>query len=152
MSSRTESDTSLRMETLVDEVSRWPGVTVTPGRSGGRVFSLGTREVGAATFGGRVAVTFGRVLHDPLVDARWTTPDPVTPASGRTVFRVHGDTDVERARALLRLSYIYHALARPDTEAGQTALAALELESDLDHISPPWVVRERLTDLAASSA
>ena len=138
------------METLVDEVSRWPGVTVEPGRAGGRVFSLGTREVGSVTFGGRVAVTFGRTLHDPLVEADWTTPDPLTPASGRTVFRVHGDADAERARSLLRLSYVYHALSRPDAPAGREALAALELESDLDAISPPWIVRERLTGIAES--
>ncbi|MWG34295.1 luciferase domain-containing protein [Halomarina oriensis] len=140
------------MEPLVDEVSRWPGVTVEPGRSGGRVFSLGSREVGAATFGGRVAVTFGRLLHEPLVDARWTTPDPLTPASGRTVFRVHSDMEVERARSLLRLSYLYHALSRPNTPEGRAALDALELESDLDSLSPPWVVRERLTKLATSES
>ena len=138
------------METLVDEVSRWPGVTVEPGRAGGRVFSLGTREVGSATFGGRVAVTFGRALHDPLVEANWTTPDPLVPASGRTVFRVHGDTDVERARSLLRLSYVYHALSRPDVPAAREALDALELETDLDSIAPPWTVRDRLTAIAES--
>lgn len=136
------------MESLVDEVSQWPGVTVEPGRSGGRVFSLGTREVGTVTFGGGVTVTFGRLLHEPLVDARWTTPDPLTPASGRTVFRVHTDTDVERARSLLRLSYLYHALSRSETPEGRAALAALDLERDLDTVSPPWVVRERLTGLA----
>jgi hypothetical protein len=139
------------MESLVDEVSRWPGVTVEPGRSGGRVFSLGSREVGAVTFGGRMAVTFGRLLHDPLVDARWTTPDPVTPASGRTVFRVHGDADVDRARSLLRLSYLHHALSRSDTEAGRAALDAVDIAADLEAVSPPWVVRERLLTLAGEA-
>ncbi|MFC6837473.1 luciferase domain-containing protein [Halomarina ordinaria] len=143
MSIHTNVDSSSRIEAVVDAVSRWSGVTVAPHRYGGREFGFGSREVGHVHYTGLVDIAFPKVLHDALVDARWTEAHHVVPHSSWTTFRVRSDEDIERALNLLRLSYLYNALSLSRTEEGRRALDAVDLDAELDRIDPPRAVRER---------
>lgn len=145
------TDAASRAEAVLAAVARWPAVRIAAGPSGGREIRLGGRQVGLVRYGGTVAVTYPRALRDPLVAAGWTAPDPVAPASGRTVFRVRNRADVDRAVALLRLSYLFHALDRPDAPESVAALASIDPDADLAALAPPRAVRTYLSGLAANA-
>ncbi|WP_254545568.1 luciferase domain-containing protein [Halomarina pelagica] len=147
MSIDANLDSSSRIEEVIGEVSRWPGIAVADHRYGGREFRLGAREVGHVHYTGIVDIAFPKLVHDALVDAGWTEPHHVVPHSTWTTFRVRSDADVERALHLLRLSYLYHALSRIDTPEGAAALEAVDFDAELDRIAPPKAVRGRFAAL-----
>ncbi|MFC7156584.1 luciferase family protein [Halomarina halobia] len=147
MSIDTNLDSSSRVEEVIGEVARWPGITVADHRYGGREFRLGEREVGHVHYTGTVDIAFPKLVHDALVDAGWTEAHHVVPHSTWTTFRVRSDADVQRALDLLRLSYLYNALSRADTPDAAAALDAVDLGAELDRIDPPTVVRKRFAAL-----
>ena len=146
MSSHT-ADPSLLVERVIDAVSRWPGVTVHDHRYGGREFRLGTHEVGHVHYGGLVDIAFPRAVRDALVNAGRTGAHHVMPDSGWTSFRVRADPDVQAGVDLLRLAYVYHALSLARTDAGRTALDALDVDAELDALDVPHAARERFAQV-----
>lgn len=154
MSVHTEidpDDAASRVEAVLAAVTSWPGVRIAAAPTGGRAIRLGRRQVGLVRYAGTVAVAYPRALRAPLVAAGWTAPDPVVPASGRTVLRIRSAADIDRAVALLRGSYPFHALDRPGAPEGTAAPAALDLGAGLDALAPPRAIRAYLSALAAGN-
>jgi len=83
-------------------------------------------------------VAFTRRLRDALVAGGWTGPHHVYPDSGWTTFRLVTDADVERALALVELSYAYHRLTLGDRLGG---LPPFDGAATLDRLAPPPAVR-----------
>lgn len=92
-------------QTIVQEVSSWPGVTAGPHRFGGIEFHLGPRELGHL-HGGRLAdFPFPLLVREELVAAGKAEPHQVFPESGWVSYVIRDEADVARVIALFRLNY-----------------------------------------------
>ncbi|WP_117591191.1 luciferase domain-containing protein [Haloprofundus halophilus] len=140
------SSTTPSREQLVDELTAtaatWPGIEVAPHRFEGNEFTLGPREVGHVHRFGILDINYPRRLRDTLIDEGRTGEHHVVPDSGWTTFRIRTGADLEPARWLLRLSYLYHVatLRRRPELAG--VVGDVDVEGELDAMSPSPRVRE----------
>jgi len=92
-------------QTIVREVSAWPGVTTGPHRFGGTEFRLGRRELGHL-HGHRLAdFPFPLLVREELVAAGKAEPHHIFPESGWVSYFIRDETDVENVIALFRLNY-----------------------------------------------
>lgn len=118
-------------QTIVREVSAWPGVTTGPHRFGGIEFRLGRRELGHL-HGNRLAdLPFPLLVREQLVAAGKAEPHHVYPESGWVSYYIRDETDVVRVVALFRLNY-----DRPWVEKSRGVWAE-------PSIGPLMVTRER---------
>lgn len=86
-------------------VAAWEGVTAHPHRFGGTEYRLGSREIGHVHGDGLVDIPFPTRVRDELVSAGQAVPHHVLPKSGWVSVYIREPGDIERAIALLRLSY-----------------------------------------------
>lgn len=101
----TEADAARREETILREVTGWPGVTTGDGDLGETDFLVSGRSIGHI-HGGHIAdIPFPRRLRDELVAAGRTGPHHVHPDSTWTTLRIRDDGDARTAIELLRLNY-----------------------------------------------
>ncbi len=108
-------------ETILREVTSWPGVTTAPHRFGGVEFLLGRREIGHL-HGDRLAdLPFPRRGRDKLVEAGRAEAHHVLPETGWVSFRISGEADVPRVVELFRLGY-ERAAAQRERAATEQAL------------------------------
>lgn len=94
---------------LVEDVAAWPGVDPAPHRFGGTEFLLDGREVGHVHDWGLLDVPLMRPVGDAVVEAGEAGRHHVLPDSGWVTTVVEDEVDRETARALLRLSSLWHA-------------------------------------------
>ncbi|WP_101297680.1 luciferase domain-containing protein [Halegenticoccus soli] len=134
MTTTTKEDREQYVDRIVDQVSAWTGIDAEPHRFGGTEFLLGPREVGHVHCVGIVDINFPRRMRDALIAAGKTGEHHVVPESGWTTFHVASEADVERARWLLRLSYLYRALTTKRTPEGKHALAALDVDAEIEEL------------------
>lgn len=122
---------------LVEAVAGWEGVDTGPHRFGGTEFRVAGREVGHVHDWGLLDVPLVRPLRDAVVEAGDASAHHVLPDSGWVTTVVETDDDVTRGRALLRLSYCWHAAVHaptdvgPDPVAASTDVRALPLDDDV---------------------
>jgi len=119
---------------LKDEVSSWPGISVHPHQFAAREYRFGKAEVGHVHIWGDVDIPFPRSVHDFLLELHLAEKHRWVPDSGWTTFHIHGDSDVEHAVWLMRLSYLRYALK---SATGPSVLLASEAERL--HLSPDLV-------------
>jgi luciferase-like monooxygenase len=92
-------------QTIVREVSSWPGVTTGRHRFGGTEFRLGHRELGHL-HGNRLAdLPFPLLIRDELVARGKAEPHHIFPESGWVSYFIQDETDVVRVVDLFRLNY-----------------------------------------------
>jgi len=102
-------------ETLEQEVSSWPQVSIHPHRFGGREFRFGSAEIGHVHPGGIVDIPFPRAIRDALLADGLAEEHRWVPNSGWVTFHVRSEEDLDHAVWLMRLSYLRYALKRvPD--------------------------------------
>ncbi|KTG10394.1 hypothetical protein AUR64_12565 [Haloprofundus marisrubri] len=134
------SSTTPTREQLVDrltaDASAWPGIEVGPHRFDGSEFTLGSREVGHVHRFGTLDINYPRQLRDALVDEGRTGVHHVVPDSGWTTFRLRTDADLDAARWLLRLSYLYHVATLRRRAEFADVVGAVDVESELDAMEP----------------
>jgi hypothetical protein len=96
-------------------VCQWPGISAGNHRFGGRVFRLGSSEIGHMHNDGALEIAFPRPLRDELLAQGLAEKHRTAPDSGWVMFHVQGDIDVNHAVWLLRISYLRFVLkAVPD--------------------------------------
>ncbi|WP_224269175.1 luciferase family protein [Haloprofundus salinisoli] len=140
------SSTTPTRERLVDrltaDAATWPGIEVAPHRFDGSEFSLGPREVGHVHRFGILDINYPKRLRDALVEDGRTGDHHVVPDSGWTTFRIRTDADVDAARWLLRLSYLYHvATLRQRPEFAET-FGDVDVAAELDAMELSSRVRD----------
>ena len=118
---------------LKDKVSSWPGVSVHPHRFAAREYRFGKAEIGHVHAWGDVDIPFPRPVHDFLLERHLAEQHRWVPPSGWTTFRIRGDSDVEHAVWLMRLSYLRYALksATSPSELLKSEAQRLHLSQDL---------------------
>ncbi len=125
---------SLGTERLREEVVSWPGISVHPHRFAAREYRFGRAEVGHVHSWGDVDIPFPRPVHDLLLERHLAEQHRWVPDSGWTTFRIRGNSDVEHAVWLMRLSYLRYAL-KSESEPGRL----LEAEAERLRLSPDLV-------------
>lgn len=94
------------------EVMSWVGVTSHPHRFGGREYRYGSAEIGHLHTGGTLDIPFPRRVRDMLLADGLAEEHRWVPNSGWATFQVRGESDLEHAIWLMRLSYLRYALKR----------------------------------------
>lgn len=97
-------------ETLEQEVSAWPSVSVHPHRFGGREFRFGSAEIGHIHPGVVVDIPFPRSVRDALLADGLAEEHHWVPNSGWITFRIRSEQDFKHALWLMRLSYLRYCL------------------------------------------
>jgi hypothetical protein len=133
---------------LVERVERWDGVEAHPHRFGGIEFRLDDREVGHVHANGMLDIPYAKPVRDVLVAGDRTGPHHLFPESGWTTTYLEHDADVERGAHLLRISYLYHAVARGKTPVGRHRLDGIDLHAEYEELALPAEIRERLDAMA----
>ncbi|WP_265108761.1 luciferase family protein [Halosolutus halophilus] len=141
MASNDRSAIAETVERLVDEVSSWTGVTAGEHRFGGTEWRVGPREIGHVHARGMLDIAYLRALRDALIDEDLTGVHHLLAESGWTTFYIEDPADYDRARWLVRLSYLYHVSVLVTTPAGAETFATVDVDAELDAIEPSDAVR-----------
>jgi hypothetical protein len=121
----------MHLETLVAEVSSWPGVSVRAHRFGGKEFRFGSGEIGHIHAGGAVDIPFPKTIHDALLAEGLAEQHPWVPNSGWVTFQVRREEDFQHALWLMRLSFLRYKL-----RVASEPQSLLEAESRQLHLTP----------------
>lgn len=97
-------------ETVEQEVSKWPEVSVHSHRFGGREFRFRAAEIGHVHTGGVVDIPFPRAVHDALLEDGLAEEHRWVPNSGWITFRIRDERGFKQALWLMRLSYLRYLL------------------------------------------
>jgi hypothetical protein len=120
-------------ETLEQEVSSWPNVSVHPHRFSGREFRFGSAEIGHIHPGVVVDIPFPRSVRDALLADGLAEEHHWVPNSGWITFRIRSEQDLKHAFWLMRLSYLRYSL-----RASTGPRNLLEQESEKLILSPQF--------------
>jgi len=118
MSGTSREEIESTVESLVDDVGSWPGVTVGEHRFGGTEWRVVPREIGHVHAWGRLDIAYLRALRDVLVEEGETGVRHLLDQSGWTTFYIEHPDDFDYARWLVRLSYPYHVNASGRRQQG----------------------------------
>jgi hypothetical protein len=93
------------LETIKQELLKWPGVTVEPHRFGGIGFRCNKRELGHI-HGDRLAdLPFPMNIQNELVNSGRVSPHHIFPKSGWVSYWIKGADDVPAIIELFQLQY-----------------------------------------------
>ena len=140
------------VERLVAEVSGWDHVATGDHRFGGTEFRLGPREFGHVHAWGMLDVAYFRGLRDALVAEGRTGVHHLLTESGWTTFRIASPDDYDRARWLLRLSYLSQVATLKRTPAGREEFEDVDVPADLAAMDLSDDVRRAFDRRAAGAA
>jgi hypothetical protein len=104
-------------EVIIEEVSSWPGVEVSPHRFGGVEFHVGKRELGHLHGDHLADLPFTRAIRDELLAAGRVVRHRPLPDSGWASRHIHTAEDVTAVVELLRMQYDRVMAGRERTEA-----------------------------------
>jgi hypothetical protein len=94
------------LETIKQELLKWPGVTVEPHRFGGIGFRCNKRELGHI-HGDRLAdLPFPMNIRNELVNSRRVSPHHIFPKSGWVSYWIKSADDVPAIIGLFQLQYL----------------------------------------------
>lgn len=141
MSAREESPVDL----VVGTVASWPGVTTGEGRFDSTTFQVAGRPIGHVHRWGPVDVAYPKPIRDRLITEGLTGEHHVVPESNATTFHVESTDDVDRAVALLRISYLYHVSVLRRTAGSEGVVEGLDVEAALDELGLSDELRTVLT-------
>jgi hypothetical protein len=131
------------LQSLEEEVSGWPQISVHAHRFGGREFRLGSAELGHMHQGGIVDIPFPRPLRNALVAEGLAQKHHWIPDSGWITFQVRTEDDLQHAVWLMRLSYLRYALktATDPRELLNRQREELHLSAKFSALLEPFVPR-----------
>lgn len=141
MTSSPRDDIERTVEQLVSAVGSWPGVSVCEHRFGGTEWRVGPREIGHVHAWGILDIAYLRALRDTLIEKGQTGVHHLLDQSGWTTFYIEHPDDYDHAEWLVRHSYLYHVNVLKKTPAGADEYAAVDVERELDTLTPGDAVR-----------
>jgi hypothetical protein len=102
----TVSETPTPSQTIIDEVTSWPGVRAEPEERGELAFKLGRREIGHLHGDYAAHFSFPKTVWRELREQGRIDYHPVFPGKeGPAARRIEDEADVSDVIALLRLNY-----------------------------------------------
>lgn len=130
------------------ELGTWPGVTTDASRFECCEFSLGVREIGRLYGGAEVEIPFDKRVRDALLESTVdVTIHRVYPDSGWLTYGLEGDESIDRALALLRLSYLTKVAVLQQRGTADRELSLLDIDRELAALDLPDDVRETVREL-----
>lgn len=139
----TENGRQRELDTkrIIETVTSWPEVVVKSGRFGSTSFQLAGNEIGHLH--PRLAdIDYPKPLRERLIADGLTAAHHAVPQHPTaTTFRIDSAEDVDRAIWLFRLSYLIHVAVLQRSGEAKSALAALDLEDELDALEPSDAIR-----------
>jgi hypothetical protein len=104
---RAVTETRTASQTIVDEVTSWPGVTAEAEDRGELAFKFGQREIGPLHGDGAAHFSFPKQVWAELMEQGRIVPHPVFPDAqqGPAARRIENEDDVRDVIQLLRLNY-----------------------------------------------
>jgi hypothetical protein len=104
---RAVTETRTASQTIVDEVTSWPGVTAEAEDRGELAFKFGQREIGHLHGDGAAHFSFPKQVWAELMEQGRIVPHPVFPDAqqGPAARRIENEDDVRDVIQLLRLNY-----------------------------------------------
>jgi Family of unknown function (DUF5519) len=90
---------------VLKTIRAWPGVIITPDRSGVCIALTG-EKLGHLGWDGRIDLPFGAEVGKQLVADEMASRDPNRPDTNPVVFHIRAAADVDRAVWLFRLAYL----------------------------------------------
>ncbi len=92
-------------ERIRNALLSWPGISAHPHRFGGLEYRIGRREIGHVHGDALADIPLPKKVRDEAVADGRAEPHHVLPQSGWVSVHLRQEDDVERAIALLRISY-----------------------------------------------
>lgn len=101
------AETRTASQTILEEVTSWPGVEAEKEEDGELAFKLGERQLGHLHGNATAHFSFPKELWADLMEQGRIVPHPVFPDArqGPAARRIKDDADVRDVIALLRLNY-----------------------------------------------
>lgn len=131
-------DRAEALDRILGRVAAWPGVSTAPHHFDAVEFQIDGTEFGHLHRSGVLSVPFVRRIRNALVDAGMANVHPWVPNSGWVTFEVRSGEDVEHAVYLLRLSYLYRAIAKRHRREEEDGLPTLEeVRDELESLRVP---------------
>ncbi len=90
---------------VVQQVSAWPGLVITPDRNG-LCLTLGGVVLGHLAWSGRLDLPFEAEVSEQLLEEEMVERDPDHLESMRVIFDIRNLADADRAVWLVRLAYL----------------------------------------------
>jgi hypothetical protein len=122
------------VNTIIETVTQWDGITAQPHRFGGVEFNLGKVEIGHIHAHGLVDIPFTRKLRESLVAHGDAQPHHMLHDSGWISFYLRQPDDVAQALRLYRLSYLQKGSRRGRTLDVGAELATLKFADDVNRL------------------
>jgi hypothetical protein len=94
------------LDSMEDEISRWPGIKIGLHRYGGLQFNIGRKEFGHIHSNGLLDIRFSKIGKQELLLEGKVSHHHVFPSSGWISFRVQTSEDTSYALTLLKSSYL----------------------------------------------
>lgn len=130
------------------ELGTWPGVTTDASRFECCEFSLGVREIGRLYGGAEIEIPFDKRVRDALLESGVdVTIHRVYPDSGWLTYELDGDESIDRALALLRLSYLTKVAVLQQRGTADQELSLLDVDRELAALDLPDDVRGVVREL-----
>ncbi|KAB1196292.1 MULTISPECIES: luciferase family protein [Haloferax] len=126
---------TISIDRIVEHVSGWAGVETVPHRFGGTEFLVADKEIGHVHDVGILDLAITKGVRDNLLEAGLASPHHVLPDSAWVSFSVTDAEDEVNARRLLRLAYLWRALAL--RRRGIEIDPSLDPEGELDELELP---------------
>lgn len=123
------------IDRLVQHASEWPGVETASHRFGGTEFLVAGKEIGHVHNVGILDLAITKGVRDTLLETGLASPHHVVPDSAWVSFSVTDAEDEVDARRLLRLAYLWRALALRRREIELDP--ALDPEGELTELELP---------------
>jgi hypothetical protein len=114
----TAPSVSREVDSLTQEVARWPGVTQSPHRYGGREFTYQRVEFGHVHANGVVDVRLTRVEHEQVLARGLAVAHHIVPTSSWVTFVIERPGQAEAAAELLAMPF--ERLRAGSTSEGST--------------------------------
>lgn len=121
--------------TIEFEVSEWPGIEIKPHRFNAREFVLGETEIGHLHNRRELDIPFAKRIRDILIEEGIAQIHDIAPNSGWVSFHVDSDDDSERARWLLRLSYLYHVIILRKRKTKYLEVDGIDIDAELAELN-----------------